>query len=194
MHLAYTECKPEAAALSFEEWYKKKAERSPQFQFLQLVLKIELDVMTRDRAIHEGNFLLYMDALMNLQWLFHAPDHYNYVHAVAIRLQDVGTLQVKHPDVFRAFCEGKFTVKTHRPFSGMPLDESHEQNNACMKEDGGAVSLTEKPVELLRWMVAGLEMARVVNEFLCGLEKTEATSQPSHHEDNPGKTIMCGLI
>ena len=76
----------------------------------------------------------------------------------------------------------------------MPLDKSHEQNIVCVKEDGGAVSLTEKPAKLLRWMVAGSEMARVVNEFLRGLEKTEAASQPSHHEDKPGKTIMCCLI
>ena len=52
---------------------------------------------------------------------------------------------------------------------------------------GGAVDLTEKPVALLRWMVAGPEMARVVNEFLRGFEKTEAASQPSQHEDKPGK-------
>ena len=59
---------------------------------------------------------------------------------------------------------------------------------------GGAVSLTKKQVALLRWMVAGPEMARVINEFLRGLEKTEAAPQPSHHEEKPGKTIMCGLI
>ena len=151
--------------------------------------------MTWDRAINEGNYRLYMHALTNLQWLFHALDHCHYARAVVIRLRDMGTLQVKHPYVFRAFCEGKFTVnKTHRPFSRMPLDESHEQNNACVNKDGGAVSLTEKPVALLRWMVAGPEMARVVNEFLRGLKKTEAASQPSHREDKPGKTTMCGLI
>ena len=57
----------------------------------------------------------------------------------------------------------------------------------------GAVSLTEKPAALIRLMVAEPEMARVVKEFLRGLEKTEAASQPSHHEDEPGKTIMWGL-
>ena len=44
----------------------------------------------------------------------------------------------------------------------MSLDESHEQNNACVKEQGGAIGLTETPTALLRWMVAGPEMARVV--------------------------------
>ena len=44
MHLAYTECitsQPKAAVLSFEEWCKQRAERSPQLQVWQLVLKIE---------------------------------------------------------------------------------------------------------------------------------------------------------
>ena len=59
---------------------------------------------------------------------------------------------------------------------------------------GGAVGLTEKPAALLRWLVAGPEMARVVNEFVRGLEKTEAASQPSHHEDKPCKTTMCVLL
>ncbi|KAI0239958.1 Fatty-acid amide hydrolase 1 [Lamellibrachia satsuma] len=57
------------------------------------------------------------------------------------RRNDMKTLQVKHPDVFRAFCEYKFTVnKTHRTFARMPLDKSHEQNIVCVKEDGGEQS------------------------------------------------------
>ena len=80
--------------------------------------------------------------------------------------------------MFRTFCEGTVN-KTHRPFSKMSLDECHEQNNACVKED-------EEQSALLR--------SRDVNEFLRGLEKTEVASQPSHHEDKAGKTIMCGLI
>ena len=47
---------------------------------------------------------------------------------------------------------------------------------------------------ILRRIVAEPEMARVVNEFLRGLEKTEAASQPSHNEDKPGKTVTCGFI
>ena len=53
----------------------------------------------------------------------------------------------------------------------MSIDESHEQNNACVKDEGGAVGLTERPTALLRWMVAGPEMARVVTEFLGELDK-----------------------
>ncbi len=59
-----------------------------------------------------------------------------------------------------------------------------------MKADGGAIGLTEKPAALLRWMVAGPEMARVVGVFLCEFDKKEASSHLRnsirHHEDKPG--------
>ncbi|VDI62591.1 Hypothetical predicted protein [Mytilus galloprovincialis] len=47
----------------------------------------------------------------------------------------------------------------------MAIDQGHEQNNACVKADDGAVGLTENPGALRRWMVAEPEMARLVNEF-----------------------------
>ena len=34
-------------------------------------------------------------------------------------------------------------------------DRAHEQNNAAVKGDGGAVGLTENPAALHRWMVSG---------------------------------------
>ena len=102
-----------------------------------------------------------MEALTRLQWLFHSLDHYNYVRAIASHLRDMVMLRDKHPGIFAEFCKGKFTVnKTQRPFSRMALDESHEQNNACVKGDGGAVGLTENSSALLRWMVSGPEMSQ----------------------------------
>jgi len=32
--------------------------------------------------------------------------------------------------------------KTNRPFSAIPVDQAHEQNNAAIKGHGGAVGLT----------------------------------------------------
>jgi len=69
----------------------------------------------------------------------------------------------------------------------MSLDESHEQNNACVKDEGVAVGLTEKPTALLRWMVSGPEMARVVTEFLDVLDKTDTDTQALHHEQKPSR-------
>ena len=55
--------------------------------------------------------------------------------------------------------------KTTHSFSAIALDHAHEQNNASVKGDGGAVELTENPTALQRWMVSGPEMARVIREF-----------------------------
>lgn len=89
------------------------------------------------------------------------PWHHNYVRAIAIHLRDMIMLRDKHPGIFAEFCKGKFTVnKTRRPFSRTALDESHEQNNACVKGDGRAVGLIENSSALLRWMVSGPEMSQ----------------------------------
>lgn len=59
-----------------------------------------------------------------------------------------------------------FTVqKTDHLFSKIALDHAHEQNNAIVKGDGGAIGLTESPAALQRWMVSGPEMACLVNKL-----------------------------
>ena len=55
--------------------------------------------------------------------------------------------------------------KTHSKFSSIPIDQTHEQNNELVKGSGGAVGLTENPMSLRRWMVAGPEQARLLTEF-----------------------------
>jgi hypothetical protein len=37
----------------------------------------------------------------------------------------------------------------------MVIDQAHEQSNAVVKGDGGAIGLTEDSATLRRWMVAG---------------------------------------
>ncbi|VDI48086.1 Hypothetical predicted protein [Mytilus galloprovincialis] len=90
----------------------------------------------------------------------------NYSRWLPIHLRDMVQLPKTNPETHRAFLEGNFVVnKTEKKFSCMAIDQAHEQNNACVKADGGAVGLTENPGALRRWMVAGPEMARLVNEF-----------------------------
>ena len=45
------------------------------------------------------------------------------------------------------------------------LDQAHEQNNAVIKGDEGAIGLTEDQTALTRWAVAGPEISRLVDEF-----------------------------
>ena len=55
--------------------------------------------------------------------------------------------------------------KTNRVFSAIAIDHAHEQNKAHIKGDGGAVDLTYNPSALWHWVVAGPEVARVIDEF-----------------------------
>ena len=76
-------------------------------------------------------------------------------------------LPIRNPEVAKEFKNGKCIVhKGRRVFSSIPIDQAHEQNNALIKEDGGAVGLTDNQSVLQRWMVAGPEVARVVEQFL----------------------------
>ena len=81
--------------------------------------------------------------------------------------------------------KGNFVVQrsTH-PFSSMAMDQSHEQLNKSIKGEGGAVGLTEDPVALRRWMIAGPELSRVVTKFEDTLSDVSPSSN-KHHEQVP---------
>ena len=62
--------------------------------------------------------------------------------------------------------EQNFVVnKTNRAFSSLPIDQAHKQTNKIVKGDGGAIGLTESSTQLLRWMVSGPEISRIINDF-----------------------------
>ena len=94
-------------------------------------------------------------------------------------------LPLKHPDVYAEFRNGSFVVhKTNRLFSSIALDHAHEQVNAVVKGEGGAVGLTENPAALRSWMVAGPELARMVEEF------EEVISVSESQNDNENKPAI----
>ena len=97
-------------------------------------------------------------------------------------MRDMIMLKFTHPDVNDEFLKGNFAVKkTMHIYSAMAIDQGHEQNNAIVKGDGGAVGLTENPAALRRWMVSGPEMARVIGEFETSTERRKKTDT-RHHE------------
>ena len=97
---------------------------------------------------------------------------------------DMQVLSSKHPDVHKHFSDGAFVIhKTNRAFSSIALDHTHEQVNAFVKGQGGAVSLTENSVALRRWMVAGPELSRMVEEFEGSFT---VSKERDHHEQKPG--------
>ncbi|KAG7161157.1 hypothetical protein Hamer_G024212, partial [Homarus americanus] len=97
--------------------------------------------------------------------------------------QDMAELEKKHPDVAREFNVGNFAVqKTRKVFSSIPIDQAHEQNNACIKGDGGAVGLTINSSALSHWMVLGPEVVRVIEEFI-DEHQYWSRQRDTHHYD-----------
>ena len=90
-------------------------------------------------------------------------DHTNYARWLPVHVRDMASLGERHPCVLQEFLNGRFTVrKTKNPFSAMAIDQAHEQNNAHVKGEGGAIGLTQNPELLQQWVVAGTEVARLV--------------------------------
>ena len=75
-----------------------------------------------------------------------------------LRLSVKKTLYCYTVDIHQEFTNGSFVVrKTEKVFSSIVLDHAHEQVNAQVKGEGGAVGQRENPAALRRWMIAGLK-------------------------------------
>ena len=85
----------------------------------------------------------------------------------------------------KSFSEkGNFvTQKTTHKFSGLAHDQVHEQLNAIVKGDGGAIGITENESALRRWMVVGPETARILTEYEDRHSKQRFTER--HHDQIP---------
>lgn len=186
---------------TFEDWCRQRRDNIPQFRYWATVLELELLVQVYVRSLRQGSFVMYLDALTELVPWFHALDHTHYARWMPVHLKDMAELTTKHPNVARKFSEGHFTVKkTQRVFSSIPPDQAHEQNNACIKGDGGAVGLTDNPSALRRWMVAGPEVARVIEEFQDGNQYCRRQiTDTRHHDQTPSVQAsfvrdVCSLV
>lgn len=94
-------------------------------------------------------------------------------------------LEKIHPDIYGKFVSGFFTVaKSQRKFSSIAIDQAHEQLNAVIKGDGGAVGLTSSDISLSRWTVAGPEIVRILKEFE-GNNHFSSSGDVQHHEQSP---------
>lgn len=196
MHKAYNEYEAktkeneQGSLLSHQKWKESMAKKSPQFLYWLTVLDLELACLRLVRSFREANFSLYINAIRQiLPWMF-AMDHPNYARWLSVHYRDMCVLSSKHPDVYKHFSDGCFVVhKTNRLFSSIALDHAHEQVNAVVKGEGGAVGLTENPAALRRWMVGGPELSRMVQEFEGSISSPEKNH--IHHEQKPG--VQCAF-
>lgn len=64
----------------------------------------------------------------------------------------------------------------------MASDQAHEQSNAIVKGDGGAIGITEDPSSLRRWMVSGPEVSQLVYQYELASQAKVAKEDIRHHE------------
>jgi len=188
MKTAYTDYCNEAIensteVIDLEDWCEQRKLQSPQFQFWYLILSMELTILALIRSFREANFELYCDALSELIPYFFANNNINYARWLPIHLRDMMSLEQHHPQVASEFRNGNFVVhKSCREFSALAIDQAHEQANAVIKGDGGAIGVTEDPSALRRWMVAGPEVSHLVAKYEVLSGTKDATRSTAHHE------------
>ena len=138
------------------------------------------------RSLRVGEFSLYIETLGKMVTWFFSLDMSNYARWLPVHIRDMLSLNHLHPNVFDEFCRGHFVVnKTKRNFSLIALDHNHEQMNAIIKGEGGAVGLTEDPLALKRWMISGPEVARIVRQFEEHFLHHIEVGDTRHHDESP---------
>lgn len=170
---------------NFDYWCAKREAQEPQFLYWSMVLKLEVIICAFIRSIRVGNFTGYIASLNALMPYFFANDSTHYARWLSVHISDMLKLPEANPSVNEEFAAGKFVIhKTKRLFSAIGVDQAHEQNNALIKGDGGAVGITENESALLRWMVSGPEICRLVGEY-DDVSKSRQHTNTSHHEHTP---------
>ena len=113
----------------------------------------------------EADFNLYVEVLIRLVPWFFALGHSNYARWIPVHLRDMVNLKELHPSVYEQFMCGNFTVKkAAHAFSAIAIDQAHEQNNAIVKGDGGAIGLIENSQLFCDgWLVARRQHGSSVN-------------------------------
>lgn len=123
---------------NFDSWKRSQEEKYPQFRFWSITLKLEMLLLQFVRSIRSTDFSLYKESMNKLLPWFFAMDHTNYARWLSIHLYDMLDLPRTNPTVNQYFDAGRFVItKTKRRFSSIGIDHAHEQNNKCVKGDGG---------------------------------------------------------
>ena len=106
---------------------------------------------------------------------------------MSVHVRDMAALKMTHPQVAAAFEDGHFMVnKSNHAFSAVAIDQAHEQNNATVKGDGGAVGLFQSEDALTKWMVSGPEIARILAEFDASSYTINRREDMRHHDQSKG--------
>ena len=184
-YVAYQATMPDDETVAFDDWFRQMSSKHPQFDYWHKVLQLEIIFLQCMRSQREGLFCLYVESFGKIiPWMF-VLDHYHYARWLTVHVKDMLALENLCPSAYTQFMNGNFvTQKSKHKFSAMAHDQVHEQLNAMVKGDGGAIGINENEAALQRWMVGGPELARILNEYQ-NKTNTNKTDTDKHHEQIP---------
>ena len=91
-------------------------------------------LLTFVRSVHDANFHLYVETLAKIAPWYFALDRVNYSRWLPAHIRDMQCLSTTHPSILRNVVDGKFVIhNSERKFSGISIDQVHEQNNKHVK-------------------------------------------------------------
>ena len=117
-------------------------------------------------------------------WLF-TLDHTNYAPWLPVFIRSLETLTQHHPNVYEQFLKGRFiTQKGIRKFSMISDDHAHEQENKIVKGTGGAIGIFDSLIALAKWIIAGPEIARMLEDFEDSFNDEIKGNNETKHPEN----------
>lgn len=98
-----------------------------------------------------------------------------------VHLRYTAEIPTNHPQVYK-FLARNFIVRKSE--CSIPTDQAHEQNNASVKGDWGALDLLDNPGALLQWTFAGPEVSRIIQEFEEACQSGSKDRVMLHHKQS----------
>ncbi len=165
----------------FDSWCAAKAKNHPHFNYWFIALKQEDLFLRFLHSQRNGQYPEYLQSLAESIKAMFEMDHHHYARWLSVHVSDLLNLPNRCPAIHAEFIKGNFvTQKSQQQFSLIPHDQNHEQLNALVKGDGGAIGITENDKALKRWMVAGPEIAHIINDY-----DARQSTDYRHHEQIP---------
>ena len=152
-------------------------------------MKFQIDYLVFVRSLREGSFHLFINVLLSLVKWFFIFDQHHYSRWISVHLQDLLTLKITCPDLYKEFSTGNFVVQiSNREFSRIHYDQAHEQCNKVIKSISGPINFVNRSDKSLqrRREIAGPEIVEYLQYVEENIFKSENNDKVfSHHEDNP---------
>ena len=171
---------------------KKKSELAHTSKTSQLWLNYQrMVVMTRMliKADRTGSWLMHLQAVSNCLTVFAAAGHFNYLRSAHYYLQQMSSLEEKHPDVYRKFCDGFHVVRrSNHSWAGLSSDLVIEQTLMRSLKSTGGLTHGSGMIEDMRNLCT--LSAPVTSEYNCAIQDftdLTYTTSPQHKDSTEAR-------